>query len=74
MKVNAPFQEIATPPAVAQVPKLALSLKEAAEALGVSYISIWRLTKRGKLRTVKALRTPLVPVVELQRFLASECE
>ena len=52
-----------------KVDRLAYTLNEAAAALGVSYISAWRLAKRGKLRTVKSLRTHLVPVDEIGRFL-----
>jgi len=44
-------------------------MAEAAQALGVSYISVHRLLKRGLLRSVPALRTKLIPAGELERFL-----
>jgi len=49
--------------------KLALSRTEAAEALGVSPITIDRLVKRGLLCPSLATRRPLFPHWELERFL-----
>jgi len=51
-------------------PKLALSRTEAAQALGVSPITIDRLALRGLLRPCRATRRPLYAVEELRRFLA----
>lgn len=50
--------------------KLALSRKEAAQALGVSPITVDRLALRGLLRPSRATRRPLYAVAELRRFLA----
>ena len=52
-----------------QKPKLALSRGEAAQVLGVSIITVDRLTKRGLLRPSRATRRPLYPVWEIERFL-----
>jgi hypothetical protein len=49
--------------------KLALSRAETAEALGVSAITIDRLTKRGLLKPSRATRRPLYPLWEIERFL-----
>ena len=49
--------------------KLALTRKEAAAALGVSPITVDRLTKRGLLNPSRATRRPLYPVWEIERFL-----
>jgi predicted site-specific integrase-resolvase len=49
--------------------RLALTQKEAAEALGISQVTLWRLVKRGLIRPSLALRTPLYPISELERFL-----
>ncbi len=49
--------------------KLALTRTETAEALGVSPITIDRLTKRGLLNPSRATRRPLYPVWEIERFL-----
>lgn len=49
--------------------KLALSRTEAAEALGISPITIDRLTKRGLLNPSRATRRPLYSIAEIQRFL-----
>ena len=52
------------------LPRLAFSLKETAKILGISYISVVRLVKRGLLRPSNALRNKLVSRDEIQRFLA----
>ena len=53
--------------------KLALSRSEAAEAIGVSPITIDRLTKRGLLNPSRATRRPLYPIWEIERFLRETC-
>lgn len=53
--------------------KLALSREEAARALGVSAITVDRLTKRGLLRPSRATRRPLYPIWEVERFLRDTC-
>jgi hypothetical protein len=50
-------------------PKLALTRTETADALGLSPVSIDRLTKRGLLRPSRATRRPIYPVWEIERFL-----
>ena len=52
-----------------EVTRLALSRDEAAAALGVSVPSLDRLVQRGLLRPSRALRRPLFPVPEIERFL-----
>lgn len=50
--------------------RLAYSVKEVADLLGVDYFSIYRLIQRGKLRACRALRGKLlVPRTELLRLL-----
>jgi excisionase family DNA binding protein len=51
------------------LPKLAYSMEETAQVLGVSYITVHRLIKRGLLKASPALRHKLIPIVEIQRFL-----
>ncbi|MBT3191019.1 MAG: helix-turn-helix domain-containing protein [Verrucomicrobia bacterium] len=51
------------------VPKLALSRVEAAEAIGVTPVTVDRLAKRGLLRPSRATRRPLYPIWEIERFL-----
>jgi len=53
----------------AAVPKLAYSMSETCQALGMSYVSIWRLIKRGKLRALGGYGRKIIPVVEIERFL-----
>jgi excisionase family DNA binding protein len=53
-----------------QTERLAYSLKETAQMLGVDYFSVYRLIQRGKLRPCRALRGKLlVPRSELIRLL-----
>lgn len=49
--------------------KLALSRAEAAEALGISPVTLDRLTQRGLLKPSRATRRPLYSIPELERFL-----
>lgn len=48
---------------------LALTRKQAAEALGISVESVDALVLRGLLKPSRALRRPLFSVKELERFL-----
>ncbi|MFZ3373990.1 MAG: helix-turn-helix domain-containing protein [Chthoniobacterales bacterium] len=50
--------------------RLAYSIQESADLLGVDYFSVYRLIQRGKLRACRALRGKLlVPRTELLRLL-----
>ena len=61
-------QTIPTPPE-----RLAYSVQEAADMLGVNYFSVYRLIQRGKLKPCRALRGKLlVPRTELLKLLATE--
>ena len=48
----------------------ALKVKDAANYLGVSPISVRRLIQRGLIKPNRALRHVLIPIGELNRFLA----
>jgi excisionase family DNA binding protein len=53
----------------------ALKLKDAAEYLGgVSTITVRRLIKRGLIKPNRALRHILIPITELERFVAGQEE
>jgi len=54
--------------------RLAYSRREAADIIGVSTITIDRLTKRGLLNPSRATRRPLYPRWELERFLRETSE
>jgi excisionase family DNA binding protein len=58
----------------AQLPKLAYSPEEAAQVLGVCRDTIYRLLKRGLLRSSSALRHKVIPHVEIERFLKATLE
>ena len=47
----------------------AFTMQETAEKLGVSYQTIFRLTKRGLLKPCVALRIKLISQREIDRFL-----
>ena len=65
-KTEAPA--IPTPPE-----RLAYSVQEAADLLGVNYFSVYRLIQRGKLKPCRALRGKLlVPRSELLKLLETE--
>ena len=51
------------------LPRLAYTMDETAKILGVSYITVHRLLKRGLLRSSRALRHKLIPATEIERFL-----
>ena len=59
------------PPAVNPLPRLAYTLRETAEILGISYISVYRLCQRDKLKANNALRHKLIPRTEIDNFLAT---
>jgi excisionase family DNA binding protein len=53
--------------------RLAYSIQEAADMLGVNYFSVYRLIQRGKLKPCRALRGKLlVPRTELLKLLATD--
>lgn len=49
--------------------RLAYTRAEVAQILGISTISVDRLTKRGLLKPSRATRRPLFPKTEIERFL-----
>jgi excisionase family DNA binding protein len=53
--------------------RLAYSIPEAADMLGLDYFSVYRLVVRGKLKACRALRGKfLITKTELNRFLNAE--
>jgi excisionase family DNA binding protein len=53
--------------------RLAYSVQEAADMLGVSYFSVYRLIQRDKLQACRALRGKLlVPRTELLKLLKAD--
>jgi excisionase family DNA binding protein len=56
------------------LPRLAYTMQETADILGVSYITVHRLLKRGHLKSCSALRHKLIPMTEIQRFLRETME
>ena len=64
-------QTVAVPTATTE--RLAYSVQEAADMLGVNYFSVYRLIQRGKLKVCRALRGKLlVPRTELLKLLKTE--
>ena len=63
--------KVEEPPAAAE--RLAYSVREAADLLGVNYFSVYRLIQRDKLKACRALRGKiLVPRTELLKLLKTE--
>jgi len=60
-------QPSVTPPATK-----AVKIKQAAVIMGICENSVRRLIDREKLRTIRALRHHLIPISEIERFLAGE--
>ena len=61
------------PEALPQTDRLAYSVEEAAQLLGVHYFSVYRMIQRGKLRACRVLRGKLlVPRSELLKLLKAE--
>ena len=70
MEIIPKTEEPPTPP---PTERLAYSIQEAADLLGVNYFSVYRLIQRGKLKPCRALRGKLlVPRTELLKLLATE--
>lgn len=67
--MNAPTTDITS--AKPALPKLAYSMAEAAEVIGVSYVTMHRLLKRGLIRSSSALRHKVIPHTELVKFLTT---
>jgi hypothetical protein len=57
------------PKEVAPVPRLSLKVEEACEALGVSW-AVWKQHIEPDVRLVRIGARKLIPVVELERWLA----
>jgi excisionase family DNA binding protein len=53
-----------------QMDRKALSLTEAADALGIHRHTLRQLVEDGRLRSVRVGRRYLIPVAEIDRFLA----
>jgi len=49
--------------------RLAYTVQETADLLGVSVTTVYRLMRRGLLRCSKALRTKIIAKTEIERFL-----
>jgi excisionase family DNA binding protein len=53
------------------LPRLAYTMREAAEIIGVSYMTMHRLIQRGLIKSSSALRTKIISHSEIERFLKS---
>ena len=66
---NRPASAIGSQGAGEGRPRLAYTLRETAEVLGVHYQTVYRLLKRGLLRSSGALRCKIISKAEIERFL-----
>jgi hypothetical protein len=58
-----------TKPEIEKINRLAYTTREAAAALGIDRVTLWRLTQRGLIRANRATRRPLYAISEIERFL-----
>jgi excisionase family DNA binding protein len=49
--------------------RLAVTVPQAAEMLGLGRSTTWQLVRRGRLRSLRVGKRVLIPVRELERFL-----
>ena len=56
------------------IPRLAYSRNEASHIIGISPVTLDRLTKRGLINPSRATRRPLYPRWEIERFLKETSE
>ena len=68
--ISVPVNDTLNPGSVKPIARLTVSPPEAAEMLGVSRVTVYRLITTGKLRTVPGLRIKLIPVRDLEAFVA----
>jgi len=57
-----------------QVPKIAFSVKEIAECVGVSERTIWKLIKSGELPSFRVGARVLISKVALDQFIAQRTQ
>jgi hypothetical protein len=50
------------------------TLRQAADELGVTYISLWRAAARGELKVLKGFPRLAISAAELEQFLSSSTE
>jgi excisionase family DNA binding protein len=73
MEISEPNQAAKELRKIEREDRLAYSIHEAADMLGVDYFSVYRLIQRGKLKACRALRGKfLITRSELDRLLNSE--
>ncbi|MDA0284783.1 MAG: excisionase family DNA-binding protein [Planctomycetota bacterium] len=61
-----------TSPRVSPVPRLALSMEETAQAIGLCGKTVGKLIADGRIRFVSVGTRRLVPLTEIQRWLDRE--
>ena len=68
-----PIPKTEEPTTTTPAERLAYSIQESADLLGVNYFSVYRLIQRGKLKVCRALRGKLlVPRAELLKLLETQ--
>jgi excisionase family DNA binding protein len=70
----APVQVPACPQVQPLKSRLMFTVKETAEALGISEKTVYRLVQRNLLRTSRALRHIRIPKSEIERFLTATAD
>jgi excisionase family DNA binding protein len=55
--------------APARLERVTFKIAEAAKILGISTSTVRRLIASGKIRVLRALRHPLIPAAEVEKFI-----
>jgi hypothetical protein len=50
------------------------TLRQAADEMGLTYVSLWRAAARGDLKVLKGFSRLAISAAELERFLSSNTE
>jgi hypothetical protein len=59
-------------PAEELIPKLAFTIPQTGQIIGVSDVTVRRLLRRGKIRCLTSLRHKIIPLAEIERFLKAD--
>lgn len=67
-----PVESFTTTGDTSPIPRLALKLREAAAAIGVSERTVWEWVRSGDLPSLRRGRVVLIPIRELRDWLTRE--
>jgi excisionase family DNA binding protein len=71
---NTPMKQTENSDQMPGLPRLAYNIREVADILGVSTVTVCRWIKSGLLKCSWASRHKLIPLAEIERFLRDTLE